>query len=263
MSKKRVLIIDDEYFEYMEDDYKEGLEKFDFILFGETDHKNAIAKIKQNKPDVVLLDILFPDGKWGKPTLEKIRSKYPHLPVIMLTSTMADDEYNSKDYELSGYEYAKEGLKNGDFSDLALQIKNAIEEAEKAKIIFNDFGLKKYGFIVGVTEAMHSLAKKIEMVSKQDYTVLITGEPGTGKELVANAIHNLSSRSNNMFQPIVCAALPKDLIESELFGIEKGVATNVSSRIGLLEQANGGTVFLDEIGDIPKETQIKKGNFIG
>ncbi len=118
---------------------------------------------------------------------------------------------------------------------------------------------KGYGHpaIVGDSSAMQRVKEVVRKVASSNASVLITGEPGTGKELVARSIHNQSPRAGEPFVPLNCAALPESLLEAELFGIEKGVATGVSQRPGLLVQASGGTIFLDEIGDMPQSTQAK------
>ncbi len=258
---KRVLFIDDEL-ELWENALREELSVFDFEVLGEDEPSKALKVIASFNPDIVLLDILFPEGYLGKPTLEKIKSKHPDLPVIMITSTMDKSEYNSEDYIKADYRYSKEALAGGDFSDLATQLDRLIDNATREQRNQDDTGLARFGFLVGKTKAMLEVTRMIDKIADQDHTVLITGESGTGKELVAGAIHNLSKQMNRLFAPVVCAAIPKDLLESELFGIEKGVATGVEKRIGKIEQADGGTLFLDEIGDVPLDTQVKLLRFL-
>ena len=260
---KRVLFIDDQL-EDWEGLLRRGLESFGFDLKGEEDPSKALRIIGSYKPDVVLLDILFPDGYLGKPTLEKIKKKYPNLPVMMITSTMAEDEYRSEDYALADYRYAKAALTGKDCSDLASQLEKIIEKAgAKDEGKKDETGMSRLGFIVGKTKVMQQVAEMVEKVADQEITVLITGESGTGKELVARAIHNLSKRKSQNFLTIVCAAMPKELLESELFGHEKGAFTGAhSQKIGKFEAAGDGTIFLDEIGEMPLETQVKLLRFL-
>lgn len=262
---KRVLFIDDQL-EDWEGLLRRGLEPFGFELKGEEDPSNALRIIGSYKPDVVLLDILFPDGYLGKPTLAKIKKKYPNLPVVMITTTMTNnDKYRTKDYVLSEYRYTKEALsKNKTLADLADQLNKAIENARrKAEAKKDETGMSRFGFIVGKTKAMQQVAEMVEKVADQEITVLITGESGTGKELIARAIHNLSERRARNFLTIVCAAMPKELLENELFGHEKGAFTTaVSLKKGKFEIAGDGTIFLDEIGVMPMDTQVKLLRFL-
>ncbi len=260
---KRVLFIDDQI-ELWGNPLREELGVFGFELRCEEDPSNALRVISSYNPDIILLDILFPEGYLGKPTLEKIKNKYPNLPVMMITSTMDKSEYKSEDYLLADYRYSKEALTAGDFSDLAAQLDRLIEKAKaKGQEDEDDTGLDRFGFIVGKSKAMHEVAEMVEKVADQDHTVLITGESGTGKELVALSIHAKSRRQDRNFVTIVCAALSKELLESELFGHEKGAFTSaVSHKKGKFEVAGDGTIFLDEIGEMPLDTQVKLLRFL-
>lgn len=264
---KRVLFIDDEL-ELWEDNLREELVAFDFEIKGEADPRNALKMISEYNPDVILLDILFPEGNLGKPTLEKIKDKYPYLPVVMITSTMDKEDYNAAEYAQADFRYAKLALADGDYSDLATTLENAIEKyknlsASREKIKSADSGMDRYGFIVGTSPQMKEITETIDKVAAGDLSVLITGESGTGKELVAKSIHRLSNRKNKPFIPIVCAAMPKDLLESELFGHEKGSFTGaVAQKKGKFELAEEGTIFLDEISEVPLETQVKLLRFL-
>ena len=258
MTDKCVLVIDDD-FEFMDGDLKRGLEKHRFKVIGETDPSKAVSRIKSIKPHMVLLDILFPEGKLGKPTLERIKNKYPNLPVVMITSTLADEEYRPEDYLLADYRYAKEALAEGNFDDLAIQLDRLINKAEvKEEDGEDQIGLSKYGFIVGKTRAMKEVATLVEKVAEQDQTVLITGEPGTGKELVAKAIHNLGRRKSGPFVAVNSRSIPDTLLESELFGFKAG-AHNVAKKDkpGRFALAERGTLFLDEIGEMSQDCQVK------
>jgi len=259
MADKCVLVIDDD-FEFMEGDLKRGLEKHHFKVVGETDPSKAVSRIKSIKPHIVLLDILFPEGKLGKPTLERIKNKYPNLPVVMITSTLADEEYRPEDYMLADYRYAKEALAQGNFDDLAIQLDKLINKAEvKEEDGENDeIGLSRHGFIVGKSMAMQDVAEMVEKVADQDHTVIITGESGTGKEMITEAIHFSSPRKEGPFVKLNCAALTETLLESELFGHEKGAFTGAHKRKeGRFRQAHGGSILLDEVSEMSLSMQVK------
>jgi len=259
MADKCVLVIDDD-FEFMEGDLKRGLEKHHFKVVGETDPSKAVSRIKSIKPHIVLLDILFPEGKLGKPTLERIKNKYPNLPVVMITSTLADEEYRPEDYMLADYRYAKEALAQGNFDDLAIQLDRLINKAEvKEEDGENDeIGLSRHGFIVGKSMAMQDVAEMVEKVADQDHTVIITGESGTGKEMITEAIHFSSPRKEGPFVKLNCAALTETLLESELFGHEKGAFTGAHKRKeGRFRQAHGGSILLDEVSEMSLSMQVK------
>jgi len=260
---KRVLFIDDQI-ELWQNALRDELGVFGFKLRCEEDPSNALRAISSYNPDVILLDILFPEGYLGKPTLEKIKKKYPNLPVMMITSTMDKSEYKSEDYLLADYRYSKEALTAGDFSDLAAQLDRLIERAKaQEQEEEDDTGLDRFGFIVGNSRAMQDVAEMVEKVADQGHTVLITGESGTGKELVARSMHDKSRPQDRNFVTIVCAALSRELLESELFGHEKGAFTGaVSQKKGKFEVAGDGTIFLDEIGEMPLDTQVKLLRFL-
>jgi DNA-binding NtrC family response regulator len=254
---KRVLFIDDQFKDW-EGLMRKGLDSFGFDLKGEEDPWAVLKVIESFKPDVVLLDIVFPGGNLGKPTLENIKKKYPNLPVMMITSTMTESAYNAEDYALADYRYAKAALTEGDFQDLAFQLDTLIKKAKtKKKGKEDDGGLSRLGFIVGKTKFMKEVAEIIEKVAENNSTVLIQGESGTGKKLIAQAIHKLSSRNGKPFVVADISTYAKTLVQDELFGHEPGAFTGATRRKkGRFELANGGTIFLDEIGEIPTHTQL-------
>lgn len=255
MATKRVLFIDDQLDEW-EDLLKEELGQFGFELKGEADFRNALDAISTYNPDIVLLDIMFPEGPKGQPTLLKIKNKHSALPVVILTGTQYDPKYKKDEYNLADYRYAKEGLKNGDFSQLAGKLDSIIEQYKKTKEGHSPFS--DFGFIVGKTPAMAQVAEIIQGVAESNVTVLITGETGTGKELIAKAIHSSGNRARNPFVAINCGAIPENLLESELFGHTKGSFTGaIADKKGLFEVAEEGTIFLDEIGDLSLSLQVK------
>ena len=266
MPIKRVLFIDDQL-DIWEDAMRRELAAYGYELFGLADPKQAIKQIETCKPDVVLLDILFPAGNLGKPTLAKIKDKFSTLPVIMITSTMDKSEYHPEDYTQADYRYSKLALAEGDFSDLAQHLDElVVKYRQTASGLTENIGLNdpaRFGFISGTTPVMLEVCRTIEKIADQGVTVLIDGESGTGKELVARAIHRLSNRKNQPFVGIVCAAIPRDLLESELFGHEKGAFTGaIAQKVGKLEAVDGGTLFLDEISEVPVEIQVKLLRFL-
>ena len=198
-------------------------------------------------------DIRMP-GMTGTDLLRRVKEKYPELPVIIMTA-FGDLESAVTAFEGGAYEYL---AKPFDITAAVSLIKRAGEEAcrngpkpkEQVPALVSE--------IVGQSPAMQELFRAIGRLSQSHVTVLITGESGTGKELVARALHRHSPRKNAPFIAINTAAIPADLLESELFGHEKGAFTGASEqRIGRFEQARGGTLFLDEIGDMPMPMQTK------
>jgi len=251
MTEKCVLIIDDDY-DFMEGPLKRRMMKHGYRVAGSIDYKKALSLIRSEKPDVILLDIFFPEGEMGKPTLEKIKNKYPSAPpVIMISDTMLKSRYNAADYQSADARYPKELLASKE--DIARFVK------EMDVIIDNAKGKAGLGFLVGNTGYMkENVESKIRLVADTDASVLITGETGTGKELVARAIHGLSNRNKGPFIALNCGALPDNLIESELFGYKKGAFTGAErNKPGRFELAEGGTLFIDEIGDITPALQVK------
>ncbi len=245
MTERCVLIIDDDY-DFMEGPLKRRLKKHGYRVAGSVDHNKALALIKSEKPDVILLDIFFPEGEMGKPTLEKIKKKYPsYPPVIIISDTMLKSKYNAEDYQLADARYPKElMLSKEDIELLAKEMDEIIANV-------NAKGREGLGFFVGDTNYMkENVEGKIRLVADTDATVLITGESGTGKEMVARAIRNLSNRNKAPFIRVNSAALPDTLLESELFGHTKNAFTGANvDKLGRIALADGGTLFLDEIGD--------------
>ena len=262
MSKK-LLVIDDDR-EIWETFLRAGLKVHGFDLMWIEEPKDTLKSIDQYRPDAVMLDVHFPGGYLGKPTLVKIKQKHPNLPVMMITGTMDKAEYQPEDYVLADFRYSKSALEDGDCTDLANELDGIIQNGKNKNAIGNhDAHISRYGFIIGKTAEIRRVVETIDKVADQDTTILITGESGTGKELVARAIHSLGKRADRPFETVVCAALPRNLLESELFGHEKGAFTGaVREKKGRLEQADNGTVFLDEIGEIPVDIQVKLLRFV-
>ena len=210
----------------------------------------ALLALNSNKPDLIITDIKMP-GMSGLEFLDKVSEKYPDLPTIIITA------HANMDNALSAY-------KGGAFEYLTKpfdinEIRKLVIKATKIKKTNLQEGLEvSKSKIVGKAGSMQEVFKAIGKISKTDITVLIRGESGTGKELIAQSVHANSSRNNKPFIAINVAAIPHELLESELFGHEKGSFTGAQSqRIGRFEQALGGTLFLDEIGDMHPELQTR------
>jgi two-component system nitrogen regulation response regulator GlnG len=213
--------------------------------------------VRSHRPDVVLLDVRLPDMS-GLDAYDRIRAIDPRLPVIMITA-YAKTETAIEAMRRGAFEYL---LKPVDFHRLRDVVARALEVSRLSRVpaLLEETESEDVSAdrIVGHSPAMQDVYKAIGRVAPQDATVLILGESGTGKELVARAIYHYSKRSQQPFLAINCAALPESLLESELFGHERGAFTGADQkRIGKFEQVNGGTIFLDEIGDMTAATQAK------
>jgi DNA-binding NtrC family response regulator len=251
---KRILIVDDEFSVreslklILQDQYK--------ILMVDN-AKEALVLFERENPHLVLLDIILPEMD-GITVLKRIREMDATVPVIMLTATrmvktaveamkMGATDYLSKPFEIE---------------ELKLIIEKAIttKDLEREVKYLRSEITRRYSFksIIGKSREMQEVYAKIEQIADTRTTVLITGESGTGKELVARALHYNSSRKEKPFIAINCAALPETLIESELFGHERGAFTDAQIRkIGQFELADNGTLFLDEVADLSLATQAK------
>ncbi len=214
----------------------------------------ALEIIKETIPDIVLLDIWMPDID-GIETLKRIRELYPGLRVIMI-SGHGTIETAVKATKLGAYDFIEKPLS---LEKVLLSINNALDynRLEAELDIFRERERQRYQ-ITGHSRAITDLKEQIKIVAPTDAWVLIVGENGTGKELVAHSIHRFSKRSNKPFVEVNCAAIPEDLIESELFGHEKGAFTGATTmKRGKFDQANNGMLFLDEIGDMSLKAQSK------
>ena len=217
----------------------------------------AIQKVTDERPDVVLLDIVMP-GTDGLDVLKQMKSIHPDCQVIMLTAlNTARIAFAAKG--TGAFDYV---TKPFDVEELRLRVEHALEKIQLSREVerLKEEVGRKYGVdhIIGKSKQIIDVFKDVSMVAAKKSTVLITGESGTGKELIARAIHYNSDRRAKPFVVINCAALPDTLIESELFGYEKGAFTNAAQKkIGRFELAHGGTLFLDEIGELNLGTQSK------
>lgn len=221
------------------------------------DGSAAVEMIKSGTYDAVVMDIRMP-GMSGLDAFEVIHKEHPKLPVIIATA-FGTTETAIEAMRLGAYDYI---LKPFNLEELKRIIASAIEDSRLMRDVVRLPSEPKDGSgaarIVGSSHAMQEVYKLIGKVSRSDTTVLITGPSGSGKELVARAIFHYSSRKDKPFHAVNCAGLPEQLLESELFGHEKGSFTGAyETRLGRFERCNGGTLFLDEIGDMPLVMQAK------
>lgn len=212
-----------------------------------------LRKLETSAPDAVISDIRMP-GMDGLELLEKINSKHPSLPVI-ITTAHSDLDSAVASYKSGAFEYLPKPF---DIDEAIAVTKRALSFAEQNIDAPHETVNSAETEIIGSAAAMQEVFRAIGRLSQSNINVLINGESGTGKELVAKALHKHSPRRDNPFIALNMAAIPKDLIESELFGHEKGAFTGaLRTRTGRFEQASGGTLFLDEIGDMPADTQTR------
>lgn len=219
--------------------------------------KDALKALETGDPDLLLLDIMLPDIN-GNELLKTIKTKNQHLPVIML-SAQGSIEVALESLRLGAFDYFPKPI---DQNRLLPSVKNAINNYDlnrKVEELEKNLN-KEYSFenIISADKKMQDVFKMVTKVLNNDITVLVHGESGTGKELIARAIHFNGIRKNNPFVVVNCASIPRELLESELFGHEKGAFTGAHQRkIGKFELAQGGTIFLDEIGEMEMSLQAK------
>ncbi len=248
----RILVIDDE--RSIRNTLKDILEYEKYEVDLAEDGIKALDKTKAGSYDVILCDIKMP-GMDGIEVLEKFQELIPDTPVVMI-SGHGNIDTAVESIKKGAFDYIEKPL---DLNRLLITIRNAMD---KSNLVSETKSLKKKVNkkfeIIGESAALKAVVEMADRVAKTDARVLITGANGTGKELVARRIHDQSNRSAGPFVEVNCAAIPSELIESELFGHEKGSFTSaVKQHIGKFEQANGGTLFLDEIGDMSLSAQAK------
>jgi DNA-binding NtrC family response regulator len=256
MAKGRVLIVDDE--KAAGEGLRDLLAAEGYETVAEADGVEGLKRVEEFLPSVVITDVLMPRMD-GFALLHEIHLRYPEMAVILLTGQGSVEMALRAIQEEGAYHYFEKPI---DMKKLRLVVERAVEYAEARR---DNEALRRqlrdrgaFGELVGKSEPMRQIYHLIEQVAPSTASVLITGESGTGKELVARTIHNLSPRANAQFVAINCSAIPETLMESELFGHEKGAFTGAASRRqGCFELANSGTLLLDEIAEMPTLLQAK------
>ncbi|NQV34442.1 MAG: sigma-54-dependent Fis family transcriptional regulator [Phycisphaeraceae bacterium] len=251
----RLLVIDDEPLKRSV--LSDGLSQAGYQVTCAANAVEATQVLSQQDFDVIITDLRMP-GKDGLTLVREIRDKKPHQPVIVMTA-FGTVETAVEAMKLGAFDFLQKPFST---EELLLKLDKLIQFE---KLASENKALRKQlkhprpeHRIVGRSEAMRQIMSRIHAVAQTEATVLIEGESGTGKELIAREIHLTSPRCGGPFIPVSCAALPRDLIESELFGYEPGAFTGATqTRLGRFEMATGGTLFLDDIDDVPLEVQVK------
>lgn len=250
-----LLVVDDE--PAIRHAFRRAFRDADWTWYEAESAQEAVAWMSRQRPDVVILDIHLPDAS-GLETFHRLRQLDPRVPIVLITGH-GTTELAIEAIKAGAFDYL---LKPLDLSTLRGIIEHALRTSQlmtrPAAMPEVESAPPDGDHLIGRCSAMQAVYKAIGRVATQDVTVLITGETGTGKELVARAIYQHSHRASQPFIPINCGAIPDNLIESELFGHERGAFTGADrKRIGRFEQANGGTIFLDEVADLPLAAQVK------
>ena len=230
---------------------EKALAREEFAVRSFTNPRDVLAALDEDEPQVLVSDIRMPGGS-GIELLSKVRETHPSLPVIIMTAYSDLDSAVSA-FQGGAFEYLPKPF---DVPKAVELIRRAVDESLREEV--RDEKAAQMPEMLGQAPAMQDVFRAIGRLSQSIVTVLITGESGSGKELVANALHKHSPRASGPFVAINTAAIPKDLLESELFGHERGAFTGAqTTRRGRFEQADGGTLFLDEIGDMPFDLQTR------
>jgi len=250
--KKLILIIDDDA------DYTADLElllRKDFRTLSAENIRQGIALLRKHAPDLILLDLMLKNGESGLSAIDLIKMEDENVPIIMITD-YSSVETAIKAIKKGAYDYLSKTTR---IAELKIQIEKALEHQIiklRAKTLEEEVE-KPFKDLIGETAIMQRLREQIRLFANNNSTVLVYGESGTGKELVTRQIHQLSNRADEPFVAVNCAAIPKGLLESELFGHEKGAFTGaVSRKPGKFELADDGTLFLDEIGELDHRAQV-------
>ena len=256
MAQTSILVVDDE--KLIRWSMKQKLESWNYQVFEAEDLKEALKKFQQETPDLLTLDIKLPDGS-GIDFLKQARQIQPGVPVIMITAFGVVD-LAVQALKLGAYDFIEKPI---DFEKLGNSIRNALEtyrlKVQLAQVSHSNKSRFSLENIVGHSKAIRDVLELIQRLAQAGATtLLVQGESGTGKDLVSRALHYLSPRRDHPFFALNCAAIPETLIETELFGYEKGAFTDAKTlKKGVFEMADGGTVFLDEISEMNLNLQSK------
>ncbi|WP_420264751.1 sigma-54-dependent transcriptional regulator [Candidatus Magnetominusculus dajiuhuensis] len=253
MNQAKILVVEDE--KSMNDILKLLLEGEGYDVVSAYDGGEGLEILKKDIFDIVITDIRMPIGS-GYEILKGVRELSPETMVLMITA-FGTTEDAIEAMKLGAYDYINKPFK---IDEIRLIVKNALERRLLSREVKNLRSQVVFTFekVAGKSKAIRDLLLSLPKVAESNANVLITGESGCGKELIARAVHNLSKRAVRDFIPINCAALPEGLLESELFGYMRGSFTGANSnKTGLFEAADGGAIFLDEIGDMPQNLQAK------
>jgi two-component system NtrC family response regulator len=260
MSKGKVLVVDDDL--GIQKQLKWALTDFDVVFAG--DRQSAIAQLRRFEPSVVTLDLGLPpdpaNASEGLLALQEILSLAPHTKVIVVTGNN-EKEHALEAISLGAYDFYQKPI-DSEIINLLIQRALSLSTLEFENRMLNKSRVSM-GSIVGNSDAIMAASRKAEKIAQTDISTLLLGESGTGKEVFARSIHEHSQRKDKNFIAINCASIPENLLESELFGYEKGAFTGANkTTVGKIETAQGGTLFLDEIGDMPIGLQAKMLRFL-
>ncbi|WP_412971212.1 PEP-CTERM-box response regulator transcription factor [Glaciecola sp. MF2-115] len=256
----KVLVVDDDL--GIQKQLKWALSEFDTVFAA--DRSSAIAQLRRFEPTVVTLDLGLPpdpaNASEGLKTLQEIMALSPHTKVIVVTGNN-EKENALKAISMGAYDFYQKPI---DSDTINILIKRALNLAElESENRLLSTSNSSMGRIIGNSDAIQAISRKAEKIALTDITALLLGESGTGKEVFARSIHEHSNRKTKPFVAINCASIPENLLESELFGYEKGAFTGANkTTLGKIETAQGGTLFLDEIGDMPLGLQAKMLRFL-
>ncbi len=263
MQKQKLLIVDDD--EDLRTQMKWALTA-DYNVYLAEDRQSAIAIINKEQPAVVTLDLGLPPNpagvEEGFAILDHILDNYSHTKVIIITGR-GEKEHALRAVEKGAYDFFYKPIQLDELKVVLRRAFHVSQLEQEQREMRHRLSGDTFEGMIGTSPPMQDVFSTIRKVATTDAPVLITGESGTGKELVARAIHRLSIRESKPFIPINCSAIPENLIESELFGHEKGTFTGAhAQRKGRFEMAEGGTLFLDEVGDLPLTLQVKLLRFL-
>jgi DNA-binding NtrC family response regulator len=251
----RILVVDDE--DYMREVVRRALEESDFEVDEAADGKSAITMLRQYPYDVIITDLRLP-GLTGEAVLEQARALFPETIVILMTG-FGNIQSAVEAIRKGAYDYLPKPFQ---LAELVMRVEKGLEERQlksENRMLRGELqGKYHFSNLVGNSSAMQHIYHLIGVVAQKTSTILIEGETGTGKELIARAIHYSGPRKEQPLVSVNCGAIPSNLLEDELFGHVKGAFTNAHQhRIGRFEQANHGTLFLDEVSSMPMDLQVK------